>query len=573
MPDRVSGFIPKAFIDDLLTRADLVELINRFVPLKKQGSGFVARCPFHDEKTPSFHVSPTKQLFHCFGCGASGNAISFLMAYQHLEFVEAVEDLAGAAGLPVPKVSGAAPPVEAQAPLYDLMSRVADCYRSCLQSGEGVDALEYLQRRGVARDVAESFHLGFALNRWQMLLNRFDRSLLVKAGLIVERDDGKAYDRFRNRLIFPIRDKRGRFIAFGGRVLDDALPKYLNSPETSIFSKSREVYGLYEALNGKTRPECLVVVEGYLDVLALAGAGLSNVVATLGTAVTPFHLQQLFRHCAELVFCFDGDSAGRKAAWRALETVLPLLQEGRRARFLLLPEGLDPDDLIKKEGGEAFTRRIAEALPLSDFFFQRLTGSGEVAASMEMRAQWGETGRKLLAQLPSGVFRDLMFQQLADKCGTARPKIAKAATIKHAGSRKAGQKTSPARLVIGLLLQRPELAEKVQGHDDWRQWQFPGDRLFHKVMSTIIEQTGYAPARIMERFRDSEDWPSIQRLLAMVLAVPDEGLDQEFSDALGRLAESSRKQQIEYLLTEAKCRSLNDDERQRLKHLLATSQA
>ncbi|MDT8407393.1 MAG: DNA primase [Methylococcales bacterium] len=571
----MSGFIPKDFIDDLLNRVDLVDLVRRFVPLKKQGASFVARCPFHDEKTPSFNVNPSKQLYYCFGCGASGNAISFLIHYQHLDFVEAVEDLAGSIGLVVPKEAGGkAAQSDQLTPLYALMAEVAAFYRQCLTRPEGAGARAYLERRGLGAEVAAEFELGYAPEAWQTLLERFDRALLAKAGLIVERDDHKAYDRFRNRLIFPIRDKRGRVIALGGRVLDDALPKYLNSPETPIFSKSREVYGLFEALKRVSRPEQLLVVEGYVDVIALAGAGVNCVVATLGTAITPQHIQHLFRQCHGLVFCFDGDAAGQKAAVRAMTTSMPLLQAGREVKFLTLPEGQDPDDYVRSDGVEAFQARLAAALPLSDFFFQTLTDGAEPGSvSVEQRARWSADGGKLLGQLPVSAFRALMFQRLTALCGVsdAARHISSQASGRARQAEAQGGKRSAARLVIALLLRDPALAEQIRAHTDWQQWHFPGAALLQQVMAEITTYRISSAAQLLEHFRDSEHWPTIQKLMAIPLTIPEEGMAAEFSDALSRLSESSRKQAVELLLEQARQRSLTESERLRLKELLASS--
>ncbi len=364
------GAIPQHFIDELLSRADIVEIIGRRVPLKKAGREFQACCPFHNEKTPSFTVSPTKQFYHCFGCGAHGSALSFMMEYDRLSFPEAVEELATSMGLEVPREAGFAQGPDHR-PLFDILERAAAYFAQQLrQHAQAAQAVEYLRGRGVSGEVAADFRLGYAPPGWDNLLQALgggDDSrirLLREAGLITEQD-GKRYDRLRDRIIFPIRDTRGRVVGFGGRLLGDGKPKYLNSPETPVFHKGRELYGLFEARQADANPARLLVVEGYMDVVALAQFGISNAVATLGTATTSDHLEKLYRATPELVFCFDGDRAGRDAAWKALQTALPLMREGRQARFLFLPDGDDPDSMVRRIGQEAMQAEIGDALPLS----------------------------------------------------------------------------------------------------------------------------------------------------------------------------------------------------------------
>ncbi|HKJ77760.1 MAG TPA: DNA primase, partial [Gammaproteobacteria bacterium] len=359
----MAGRIPQSFIDDLLSRVDIVEVIDARVPLKKAGRDYAACCPFHDEKTPSFTVSPTKQFFHCFGCGAHGTALGFLMEYDHMGFVEAVEELAAKQGLEIPYEGGApaAGPGRDLKPLYDLLGQADRYFRHQLRNHPAAaKAVDYLKGRGVSGEVAAAFGLGYAPPGWDGLLQALGRDdgalkRLVEVGLLIEREeDRRRYDRFRDRVIFPIRDPRGRTVGFGGRVLGDDKPKYLNSPESEVFHKGRELYGLYEAQQAVRRPERLLVVEGYMDVVALAQHGIANAVATLGTAATADHLQRLFRVTGEVVFCFDGDEAGGKAAWRALENAMPQMRDGRQVRFMFLPQGEDPDSLVRAIGGEAF---------------------------------------------------------------------------------------------------------------------------------------------------------------------------------------------------------------------------
>ncbi len=372
----MSGRIPREFIDDLLVRVDIVDLIDSHVPLKKAGSSYVARCPFHTEKSPSFSVNRKKQFYHCFGCGVGGNAISFLIEFSHLEFVEAIEDLAGFVGIDVPREKDFGLSVQKQdySALYSILEQVAVFYVEQLRnSPEGKGAIKYLKHRGLSGEIAKEFSLGYAPDRWDALASRFDNSLLLKAGMLTSKENGKSFDRFRGRLVFPIRDKRKRIVGFGGRVLDDSLPKYLNSPETPIFSKGKELYGLFELLEKDSRPKRILLVEGYMDVLALSQFGINYSVAVLGTAPSKTHMDLLFRFTSEIVFCFDGDIAGKKAAWRAVQETFSCLRDGRLARVMLLPQAQDPDSLIRELGVDEFERQILNSQTLSGYFFEYIS--------------------------------------------------------------------------------------------------------------------------------------------------------------------------------------------------------
>ncbi|MEE9141236.1 MAG: DNA primase, partial [Gammaproteobacteria bacterium] len=412
----MSGRIPKHFIDDLITRTDIVEVINARVPLKKAGREYKACCPFHEEKTPSFTVSPDKQFYHCFGCGAHGTAIGFLMDFEHLDFVESVESLAGSLGIEVPREASPTPQ-KREPDLYETTERAANFYREQLKGND--DAISYLKNRGLTGKIAAEFSIGFALESWDALSEKLgktpeDSKRLLATGLASRRSDGSLYDRFRNRIIFPIRDARGRVIGFGGRVIGDDEPKYLNSPETPLFHKGRELYGLFEARKNLRDIERLIVVEGYMDVVGLANKGIRNVVATLGTATTTEHIRRLFRVTEEIVFCFDGDRAGRAAAWRALETALPEMREGRDVRFLFVPEGQDPDSLVREQGAAAFEARLPGAMPLSDFLLNHLEEEIDLS-SLEGRARLAERAKPLLRKIPTGVYQQLLTERLAKK--------------------------------------------------------------------------------------------------------------------------------------------------------------
>lgn len=423
----MAGRIPQTFIDDLLDRVDIVDVIDRRVKLKKTGKNYSARCPFHEEKTPSFSVSPDKQFYYCFGCGAGGNALGFVMDYENIEFPQAVETLAGTVGLEVQREPSRGGPAreqreESNKSLYALMEQVANFYKLQLRQHPQRDkAVEYLKQRGLTGQIAKQFHMGFAPPGWDNLLKALGdsdekKALLMKTGMLVENDKGRIYDRFRDRVVFPIRDQRGRVIAFGGRVLGDDKPKYLNSPETEIFHKGRELYGFYEALQANRRLERLLVVEGYMDVIALAQHGISIATATLGTSTSKAHLERIYRRCPEVIFCFDGDEAGRKAAFRALEAALPCMEDGRQARFLFLPEGEDPDTVVRSGGAEKFETLLAGATPLDTFLFDAMAEGLDVS-SLDGRARMSKLVLPHIRQMPEGVFKQLMFQALAERTG------------------------------------------------------------------------------------------------------------------------------------------------------------
>ena len=423
----MAGLIPQSFIDDLLNRTDIVEVVSSRIQLKKAGKNYTACCPFHKEKTPSFSVSPDKQFYYCFGCGAGGNALGFVMDHDQTDFPQAVEELAKRAGMDVPREDsgrGRTPRQPVDSPLYPLLTAAADYYRQALKSHPTRKAaVDYLKGRGLSGEIARDFGLGFAPPGWDNLHkhlagDKLQQKAMIDAGLLIENaENGRIYDRFRDRVMFPIRDSRGRVIAFGGRVLGDDKPKYLNSPETPVFHKGQELYGLYEARKSNRDLDEIMVVEGYMDVIALAQQGLRNAVATLGTATSEEHLKRLFRLVPSVLFCFDGDGAGRKAAWRALEATLPNLQDGRRARFLFLPEGEDPDTLVRSEGTDAFRARINQhAQPLADYFFQQLSEEAD-PRSLEGKAHLVTLAAPLIEKIPGNHLRALMRQRLSEITG------------------------------------------------------------------------------------------------------------------------------------------------------------
>jgi len=568
----MSGRIPREFIDELLVRVDIVDLIDSHVPLKKTGTNYVARCPFHTEKTPSFSVNRNKQFFHCFGCGASGNAISFLMDFSHLDFVEAVEDLAAFAGIDVPKESlgyQAELKKDDLNSLYVVMEQVAAFYIEQLRASP--KAVDYLKTRGIKGGIARDFMLGYAPDKWGALSERFSQKLLIKAGLMVGKDDGQAYDRFRGRIMFPIRDKRARIIGFGGRVLDNSLPKYLNSPETSLFHKGKEVYGLYELLQKNSKPQRIMIVEGYMDVIALAQYGIDYAVAALGTAASQAHLDLLFRFSSELVFCFDGDRAGREAAWRAITSVFPSLKGGRQIRIMLLPQNHDPDSLVREEGFDKFTERIQSAQVLSDYFFEHFSKDLKLS-EMEGRSNLRNEVVLYLKQLPVGAFREMMFEKLSslakqyildNEAILAQKKQVKKHQI------KTGRLSLPS-FVIALLLQNPKFIEIVEQKEiDWNQLEFEGVERFKSILHMIADKKPTNYGMLLEAYRDHADEGVVKKLASFDLLIPDDGAEAEFSDALNGLLKQGRETGIARLQAKAQSKGLDSHEQETLIKMLA----
>ena len=569
----MSGRISREFIDDLLVRVDIVDLIDSHVPLKKTGNNYVARCPFHTEKTPSFSVNRNKQFFHCFGCGASGNAISFLMDFSHLDFIEAVEDLANFAGIDVQRESldiNSAYKKDDLSNLYLLMDRVASFYVEQLRLTP--KAIDYLKARSVKGEIARDFILGYAPDKWNALTEKFDQQLLIDAGLLVIKDDGRAYDRFRDRIMFPIRDKRARIIGFGGRVIDDSLPKYLNSPETSLFHKGKEVYGLYELLEKNSKPQRILIVEGYLDVIALAQYGINYAVAALGTATSQAHLDLLFRFSSELVFCFDGDRAGREAAWRAMESTFSCLKDGRQMRIMILPKNHDPDSLVREEGLSGFTARMQSAQPLSDYFFEHVTEELNLS-EMEGRAQLIGKAKPYLEKLPEGVFKEMMFDRLKELSGQSSLESLENLVIGDFAKQKPLQfepsRLSSARVAIALLLQRPSLAEIVIQKDiDWNGLEFRGIQLFKNILEVIGDKKSINTAVLIEHYRDTNEEKSVKALALLDVYVSDDKIEDVFCDALNVLLKQARDVGISKLLAKAQAKSLEMEEQELLIKML-----
>jgi DNA primase len=591
----MAGRIPQTFIDELIARADIVEIIGSRVPLKKAGREYKACCPFHDEKSPSFWVSPDKQFYHCFGCGAHGTALGFLIEYDRLPFPEAVEDLATRLGIPVPREAlQANDNADATAPLYELLSKVADFYHARLL--DDARARAYAERRGLTTEIIERFRIGYAPDAWHEVLRRFGSServqqQLLATGLIIERERAapgadRHYDRFRDRLMFPIRDTRGRVIAFGGRVLENGEPKYLNSPETALFHKGRELYGLYETRLARRALKRLMVVEGYMDTVRLHQAGLNYAVATLGTSTSSEHLRRAFRLVGELVFCFDGDRAGRAAAWRALQQVLPEAREGREIRFLFLPEGEDPDSLVGREGSEQFEARIGDALPLSEYLVSQLLEQADVSHA-DGKAHFVSLARPLMEKVAAGVYRDLLLERLAGAIASSADRLAqwlRAPEGAKTGGRDAA--SAPVRSLharprtigrgnlltqaIALLLHFPDAARDVT--DEQRQLlqrlDVPGIAVLRELLLQLEASPAATTAQLLERWRERPEHRRFGELAALSPLVPNRtAAGAELCEAVGRLLALEARQRLQALIDKAKAQELDEAEKLELQVL------
>jgi len=584
----MAGSIPQTFIDDLLTRVDIVEIIDTRVSLKKAGRDFKACCPFHSEKTPSFVVSRQKQLYHCFGCGASGSVIRFLMEYDHMEFVEAVEDLAKVVGLTVPFETRNGRRVEKKvkdsSSLYDLMAQVAQFYTSQLRKHPQKDSVvSYLKSRGLTGATAKEFELGFAPPGWNNLSNALVghdmQKQLIDTGMLVRKDGGSVYDRFRNRVMFPIRDKRGRVVAFGGRVINNEdNPKYLNSPETEIFHKSYELYGLNFVLKSSSSNKMILVVEGYMDVVSLAQHGVNNAVATLGTAITEHHIQSLVKYTEEIIYCFDGDEAGKKAAWRALEVSLPKLSKGNQFKFLFLPDGEDPDTMVSRVGANAFNQLLANAMPLSDFLIEHLLKQADYR-SIDGQSRLVEIARPLMAKVPQGSYTNLLASRLSEYVQLSSDEIIKQVfpktrnnqQIKNVDKFLSTEKPSSIRVAIAMLLEQPRLALAVNNPEKFTRLNMPGVALFEKLLVFIKENPNITTGGLLEHWGDQQESRFLRRILQWEHFVPDAGCEAEFQDALRALVEKLRQQEIDELTLRSQRSGLSPEEKKRLSKLFTGS--
>lgn len=572
----MAGQIPTQFIDDLLTRVDIVDVVDARVPLKKAGKNLHACCPFHNEKTPSFTVSPDKQFYHCFGCGAHGTAIGFLMEYDQMSFPESIHELADLVGMTVPTTQSLSPSPATQN-LYDVLDKVSQYYVHQLQTHPQRTIFEdYLKQRGLSSKTIELFNIGMAPDGWDNVLKTFGttdlaRQQLNEAGLLSSNDKGRTYDRFRNRVMFPIRDRRGRVIGFGGRVLDDSTPKYLNSPETPVFHKGRELYGLFQARKANRKLDRIIIVEGYMDVIVLTEHGITNAVATLGTATTPDHLRLIQRSTPEVVFCFDGDRAGRDAAWRAAENALPLLGGNQQLKFMFLPDGEDPDSVVRQQGAEKFNILVDQAQNYSDFFFATLESRVDIA-SMDGRARLVEIAKPYLRHIPAGIYRDMLEQQLADRAQTNTALLHKHLDKPPENKSKALQKAlttstaiSPVRMAITIVLQHPELHSAVDKFDKISTLERPGIKILVQMLETLRENPHLNTAALLERARDSEYAEHLQRLVQQPLSLSADELKHELVGIIQQLQQQALSERQTYL-TSKPFNQLTDVEKEEIRN-------
>tara|TARA_R110000822_G_scaffold211294_10_gene346962 strand:+ start:14247 stop:16115 length:1869 start_codon:yes stop_codon:yes gene_type:complete len=612
----MAGLIPQGFIDDLLGRTDIVEVVGSRLKLKKTGKNFSALCPFHNEKSPSFSVSPDKQFYYCFGCGAGGNALSFVMDFERLDFPQAVEDLARQAGVDVPREeqrpgSQREPRTPRQdSPLYALLEQAAAYYRQQLRHhAQKRRAVDYLKQRGLTGQIAKRYDIGFAPPGWNNLMGHLSKDstevkALVEAGLVVENEEGRRYDRFRDRIIFPIRDSRGRTLGFGGRVLGDDKPKYLNSPETPVYHKGRELYGLFEARQQNRQLDDVLVVEGYMDVIALAQHGVTNAVATLGTATSEEHLKRLFRIVNTVVFCFDGDKAGRQAAWRALNACLPVLEDGRHVRFMFLPEGQDPDTLIRSEGQDAFRARMAQqAQALTDYLFRHLSEEAN-PNTLEGKAHLATLALPLIEQIPGSMLKRLLRQSLEKLTGMDldslppppppppasaddyadyqdvepegwagsqdfQPRRAPQRSSKPRKAERAGVE-NPLLNAARTLLHHPQLAGLVTEANQFAAEEGEQAQLLVGLIEALQKTPTLSTVQLLARWHGTEMGEQLSQLAEKewLLNIPDANLEQQFFDTINSLVARQTERRIEQLLDKSAHTPLTTEEKQQLRELL-----
>lgn len=570
----MSGRIPDDFIDAVLARTDIAEIIGARVPLRRAGRELAGRCPFHEEKTPSFTVSPQKQFYHCFGCGAHGTAIGFLMALDRLDFREAVTELAQRAGMTLPTASGPGPAAGGPplAALYEVLSAASMFYQQQLRRHPAAGgAVDYLKSRGLDGKTAGRFHLGFAADAWdslrQALGQRFSADLLRQAGLLGG-DGNRSHDRFRNRIMFPIENRRGRVIGFGGRILGQGEPKYLNSPETPVFHKGRELYGLPNVLTHARDPDALLVVEGYMDVVMLAQHGIDTAVAVLGTALTADHLKAAFRVTPRVILCFDGDAAGRRAAERAVDNALPELSDGRDLRLLFLPEGEDPDSLVRRIGRDGFLALAGQATPVSRHLLNRLLGQVDLGAP-EGRAALAARAKALLERLPAGTYRDLLADEVGRHVGRALSTKTSPSTW-PVMPRRDRQRPSLVRRAILLLAHYPQLAQELNGLAALQFIERPGMDLLRRLVDAIAGLSQPRLDRLIELWRDTDDGATLSRILAGSNLVPEtpQLAGEELQQILATLGRQAQRVQLGDLLRDASPSQLDPQQRAEVLALL-----
>lgn len=566
--------IPQSFIRDLINRTDIVDIVRQRVELKKKGDNYQGRCPFHDEKTPSFTVSDTKQFYYCFGCGAHGNVLEFLKQYDRMEFLDAINYLATRHGMDIPKIEGYTPDRSYDA-LFPIMQRAATYYYQ--QLTQHPQAIHYLKSRGLTGQIAKLFSLGFAPPGWDNLQKTMGndpkiRSYLTNAGMLIDRDTSSSYDRFRNRIMFPIHDLRGRVIAFGGRTMGDEQPKYLNSPETPIFHKGQELYGLYQARQANQKLEHLIIVEGYMDVISLFQHGITYAVATLGTAINSKHLQKCLRFSSTILFCFDGDTAGRHAAWKALTIAMPLLRDGVNLKFLFLEDGEDPDSLIQKKGRPFFEKLILDALPLQSVFFETLQNQHPGHSTAD-KASLAKSAKDYISQMPQGIYQELLYDELATLIGVSRDELERTQSDK---SRYQPEKSMPlpppilpklTRHCISLLLQEPLLATEIEGVEGLHESNEHSDLLLLKLIHIFKEHPALPVGQLLTHWDNPQEQALIAELAATELPFPRSGFSLEFRDTVRFIEKNIKQQQINQLIEKSKAQSLTQAEKEHLTKL------
>ena len=595
----MAGTIPREFIDEVLAYTDIVELIDSRVPLKRSGANHTACCPFHGEKTPSFSVSQPKQFYHCFGCGASGDAIRFLMEYEHQSFVEAIEELAQMAGLQVPKIAYTNEPQKQAPEQFELLDQVSNYYQHQLtHHPKSQQVQDYVKQRGLSPEVIKTFALGFSPPGWDNVLNVIGAGdqkkiqALFDTGMLIKRDeDGAAassskapwYDRFRERLMFPIRDRRGRTIAFGGRILGDGKPKYLNSPETRLFHKGQELYGLFELKQALRKIERILVVEGYMDVVSLAQFGVNYSVATLGTATTAEHLQKLFRLCDDVFFCFDGDRAGRDAAWRAMNNALPAIKPGKQARFMFLPDGEDPDTLVRQKGKAGFEAEMDKAMTFSEFFFDNLMQQVNME-SLDGRSKLIDLSKPYLEKIQEGAFQTLMIARLSElaeieltnllpllgiKSASAASTVSREKRFNHSSARIQQQGPSPVKKAITYLLQHPYLAEKAGDPGRFASLELADISVFMQLLDLLQNDPHLTTARILANWQNDELHQFLSRLAVEPLLIDDEeAISCEFDELLQLFTRQYQQQRFTQLQRKERQQGLNKSEKSEYVQLL-----
>jgi len=585
-----TGLVPDTFIQEVLSRIDIVQIISERLRLKKTGANYSACCPFHQEKTPSFTVSPHKQFYHCFGCSAHGDAIAFLMQQDGLSFIEALTQLADSVGLVVPQDEQAKKQQAVFKPLFEYLAQAAQFYQYQLRHHPQANvAIDYLKQRGLTGQVAKQFGIGYAPPGWDNLLRHLGKDKasieqLLTAGLVIDNQKGNIYDRFRHRIMFPIRDSKGRVIGFGGRVIQDTdTPKYLNSPETPVFHKSQCLYGLYEILHWRSAWTQAILVEGYMDVMALSQYHIEGALASLGTAVTVAHLQLIFRYCADVVFCFDGDEAGNKAAWKSLLTLLPLMEDGRAAKFVFLPAPYDPDGFLRHYGIAAFKKLLTAGLPLSDYLFQSLARQVPIT-SIDNQARYIKQAKALLQQLPAGSFKAMMYDKLANFVGVERSivegKISSTSQHGSRASRPARQPVealrlrllTPAYLASALLARHPSLIHSLSEPEALLQVQVEGMNLLSPMVELLIKDPHLNHEALKATLISKGfNWQAVETVLQSLTLIPHAGREDEFRGAIERLLISDRKARNQQLLEKARNGTLSAAEKDQLKKILTSN--